>query len=223
MLLRNVACAAMPHSPSFAEIPTAVLTPNRLKTQLREIARARLRAQPASKRTLASGAACERLMGTPLFRSARSIMLYMPMREELDVSPVMNASFNAGKRVCIPRMDWAARTMIPVIVPTRDFVREIRKHGIAEPGEQHEVLPIPELDLILIPGLAFDASGHRLGRGAGFYDRFLNRVRAEESRATTLGIGFDFQVFTDVPTEPHDHPLDGMVTDLRLIFRNQQP
>ncbi len=208
-----------------------MLEPNRLKMQLREVARARLRAQPASKRTLASGSACERLIDTALFRGSRSIMLYMPMREELDVTPVMNAAFNAGKRVCMPRMDWPARTMLPVIVPTRDFVREIRRHGIAEPGEEHAVLPLADLDLVLVPGLAFDAAGHRLGRGAGFYDRFLTRFRAEAGagpgageapgggRGVALGVGFDFQVFTEVPTEAHDHPLDGVVTEGRLVLR----
>lgn len=206
-----------PHS-DFAASPP-VIEPNRLKMQLREVARARLRAQPASKRTLASGVACERLMDTALFRGARSVMLYMPMREELDVSPVMNAAFNTGKRVCLPRMDWPAREMMPVLVPTRSFVREIRRHGIAEPGEEHAVLPISELDLVLVPGLAFDAAGHRLGRGAGFYDRFLERFRAETTGGVALGVGFDFQVFTSVPTEAHDHPLDGVVTDGRLVMR----
>lgn len=193
--------------------------PEKLKSQLREIAKARLRGQPAAQRTLLSGTACDTLLGTPVFRAASSVMLYMPMREELDITPLMNAAFNTGKHVCLPRMDWAARTLTPVVVPARDFVREVRRFGIEEPAAEHRVLPLAALDLVLVPGLAFDASGRRLGRGAGFYDRFLEQWRAQRPpHGIAAGIGFDFQVFTDIPAEQHDQPLEALVTERRFIL-----
>ena len=191
---------------------------SRHKQQIREIAKARLRSVSVERRLALSGSACERLIETPVFRNAGSVMLYIPTREEIDVTPVMNACFAAGKRVCLPRMDWAARSMQPMVVPTRDFVAEIRQSGITEPGEEYPILHIARLDLVLVPGLAFDDFGRRLGRGAGFYDRFIDRYRREGApQGLSLGFGYEFQVFSDLPTDSHDQSLDGIVTDARFV------
>jgi 5-formyltetrahydrofolate cyclo-ligase len=188
------------------------------KRALRHSARQRLASAPMSARAEWSAAACARLLETPGFSRARTIMGYMPLPEELDLWPLFDAAFAAGKRVCLPRIDWAARTMAPMVIDSRNFEREVREHGLEEPAAG-PILPIESLDLILIPGLAFDATGNRIGRGAGFYDRFLSTFRrVRRQGAAAIGIAFELQIVDRVPTEAHDALLDGLVTERRLVL-----
>lgn len=193
------------------------------KPRLREVAHERLRLINESQRESASASACARLMETPGYTAARAIMLYAPTREEIDIAAIAEAAFIARKRVCFPRMDWGARTMRPMAVTSLADVKEVRRNGIPEPMEG-EYLPLDQIDLAVVPGLAFDLKGYRLGRGAGFYDRFLQQYRSEgPKRGAVFGIAFEIQIFSRVPVEEHDQPLDGVVTEGRLVICRRQP
>lgn len=85
--------------------------------------------------------------------------------------------------------------------------------GLREPLPQNPVHP-SEIDLVLVPGVAFGRDGARCGRGGGFYDRFLAALAPTVCK---IGIGFDFQLVEDVPMEPHDHPMDLIVTDAGVV------
>jgi len=105
-------------------------------------------------------------------------------------------------------MDWDTGTMSCVGLSSLEGV-EVRRHGIREPVEGGVIGP-GEIEVALVPGVAFDLSGGRLGRGAGFYDRFLGRLA---DRAVRIGVGFGLQVVGRVPRETHDLGVDALVTE----------
>lgn len=124
--------------------------------------------------------------------------------EETDLGP-LNEALIQQTRLALPRIDWENRTMqavLPAFSPgdPRDRWLEVRRHAVPEPREG-EVIEPTVLAAVLVPGLAFDWSGARLGRGAGFYDRFLESVGP---RTHLIGVCFAMQVAERVPTESHD-------------------
>ena len=94
------------------------------------------------------------------------------------------------------------------------------RYGILEPPAGTREIPISNLDLVLVPGLAFDTAGHRLGRGAGFYDRFLADPNL---RAVTCGVGFEAQLLDNVPIDQWDIPLQAVATERRLVLTSHTP
>lgn len=94
------------------------------------------------------------------------------------------------------------------------------RHGIREPGANAGRVELGEIDLVLVPGVAFDGGCHRLGRGGGFYDRFL--AQAGLGRAWMLGVGFGVQLVERVPRSSHDRQVDGVVTDRAIVMRRRQ-
>lgn len=153
------------------------------------------------ERTAASVAVCDRLHTREEWQTATTVLLYAPLPDELDVLPMMDA----GKRFCFPRYQAdrgysAAWVRLPeALVPG--------KFGIAEPPVDAVQIPACEVDFVIVPGLAFGMDCHRLGRGRGFYDRWLTELSGQK-----IGVGFDHQLIERVPREEHDVQLDGVVT-----------
>ncbi|MCH7604023.1 MAG: 5-formyltetrahydrofolate cyclo-ligase, partial [Planctomycetes bacterium] len=137
----------------------------------------------------------------------------MPLATEVDVTPIALKCFQLGKTVCVPKVDWKRLDMIAVEVNAiDDRVMDIDEHGIRTP-KQGQPIPPSMLDLIVAPGLAFDSHGRRLGRGGGFYDRFLARTR---DSAVLVGIAFDGQIIDDIPSQDHDVMVDIVITERRI-------
>ncbi len=105
--------------------------------------------------------------------------------------------------------------MVPAVVTSLDSL-VTHRHGIMEPPEDAPTVPVEELDLILVPGVAFDEKCRRLGRGGGFYDRFLATV---PPLVKTCGVAFEAQMVRSVPMDRHDRALDAVITESRLILR----
>jgi 5-formyltetrahydrofolate cyclo-ligase len=139
-------------------------------------------------------------------------MMFAPVSGEPNLRPLAVDILRRG-RLCLPRVDWVHKRMAAASV--RDLQRDLvmRRNNIREPVPECPEVPPAELDLILVPGLGFDRSGRRLGRGGGFYDRFL----AEPSlRAIRCGVLFDAQLVDQVPAEPHDILVDYLATPSQL-------
>ena len=183
------------------------------KAEIRRAVLAKVAAMSDKQRHDGSVAACSRLTALEVFQHASVVMLYMPLASEVDLTPVAIRCFQTGKTVCVPLVDWKRRDMEPVEVTSfDDHVMEVDEHGLRMPRGG---APIPPnlLDLVVVPGLAFDAHGHRLGRGGGYYDRFLGRLRRT---AATVGLGFDVQITDEVPVNDGDVSVDIVVTDRRV-------
>jgi len=174
--------------------------------------KAALGAMKADDMAEMSRAACELLLALGEYRLARSVMLYAPIAGEVDCRPVAVAGWKDGKTVLLPRVTWASRHMVAVPVDSLDHPVVTGRNGLREP--EGEPWPIERIDLIVVPGLAYDRSGNRLGRGGGFYDRFL----ANPSLAAhTCGLAFSIQVVRELPVRPNDYPVKVLVTDKEVL------
>jgi 5-formyltetrahydrofolate cyclo-ligase len=159
------------------------------------------------------------LMELPAVRAARVMLLFWSFGSEVPTDGIARRLHSEGRRVLLPyltgsRMEAAELRDGDALVPT--------SYGPMEPADRRPVEP-GEIDAVLAPGLAFDRQGHRIGYGAGHFDRYLVRLRDE---ATRVGIAFHQQVIPAIPHGPGDQRLDLVVTDLETIVcpaRRPQP
>lgn len=186
------------------------------KEAIRNEMRERLRELDQAETVARSTEVCRRVAAWEGFGRAGVVMLYLPIGGEVDVAGLALRAFQDGKSVCVPRMDWKFRRMTAVEIRGFDDEFEQRQHGVREPVSGRAI-PIEEIDLVIVPGLAFDPSCRRLGRGGGFYDRFLAHPALGAHGASLCGVCFDFQVIDEAPAEEHDVPLTAVATDRRLI------
>lgn len=185
------------------------------KVTLRASMRRRLAALSPADVADASEAACRLLAGSDAFARADTVLLYASMQTEPDTGPLARRCLVSGKRLCLPRADWETGQIDPFEVDDWEHGLIQGRHGIREPGIDAPLVQLAEIDLVVVPGLAFDEAGRRLGRGGGFYDRFLERTAG---RALAFGLAFDEQVVNEVPAESHDASVDAVATDRRLIM-----
>jgi 5-formyltetrahydrofolate cyclo-ligase len=176
---------------------------------------ARLGAIGGDLRADLSALVCAHLAAAPFFTAATTVMLYAPLPSEVDVTLLARAALDAGKRLCYPRMVWAERRIIPAAVRDldADFIL-LQRLALREPRADSPPAPTEDIDLIVVPGLGFDRSGGRLGRGAGFYDRFLADPRR---RAVACGVAFSAMVVEHIPMDAHDVRMDAIATEDGII------
>ena len=179
-----------------------------LRTQIREA----LKKMTPERRTAASVQACARLTQQKIWQKAQSVLFYAPLPEELDLWPLLMDALAAGKTVSLPRFDAEQKGYVACHI--RDAADDLSEgqYGIREPAELCARISLNRLDLILVPGIAFDLNGYRLGRGKGYYDRLL-----AEAGGPTCGVAFDEQIVSQIPTEPHDVRLNCILTPTRWI------
>jgi len=145
--------------------------------------------------------------GEMVFADAAIVAGYLPIREEADPRALMAALAKRGHRLALPCMAEGKRLVFRAW--REGDATQLNVHGIGEPASGG---PAVTPELVLVPLLAFDAHGHRLGYGGGYYDRALDRLRAG-CRVTAIGIAYAGQEVDALPREPHDHRLDLVVTE----------
>jgi 5-formyltetrahydrofolate cyclo-ligase len=188
------------------------------KSLLRRELRGSLKEVSAARRAEASAAAQALLAGQPVWRSARSVLGYAARGDEIDLQPLLQSALADGKVVGLPRFleDGGVYGASRIEHFTRDCA--VGKFGVLEPLPHCAPLPLNVLDLVLVPGLGFDAAGHRLGRGAGYYDRLLGQVTG-----IRCGVAFDDQIRPLIPTEQHDIVLNCILTPTRWLEITGRP
>ena len=184
-----------------------------MKRRIRQQIRQQLAAMDEMVRYTRSLAACKRLTSQGEFTEADVIMLFLAMPDEVQTVAAALSAWQMGKTVVVPKVSWEHLRMQPVEIKGLDTEMTVTQHGLTEPVEGQPV-PVEMIDLVVVPALAFDRSGHRLGRGAGFFDRFLSQP---DCRALSCGLAFHEQLVDTLPIEPHDHPVDMLVTDEEVI------
>jgi len=167
-----------------------------------------------SERITASARARVLLEGQTLWRKAQRILFFAPLPDELDVWPLLTAALSAAKKVALPRFVTSTNTyeVCQVHEPALDL--QVGRFGIREPRGSCVAIPSNGLDLVLVPGVAFDLQGSRLGRGKGYYDQLLQGFHG-----TTCGVAFDQQIVRKIPVEPHDMCVNFVLTPTRWIER----
>ena len=146
-------------------------------------------------------------------------MIFLSLRNEVDTSVAVTRALDEGKTVVVPRVVWEARRLVPIVLSGLDCPMQTDHYGLREPIETEPISP-DKIDLVVTPGLAFDLHGRRLGRGGGFYDRFL---KTPSLTAPSCGLALAVQLIDQVPTERHDVTLDMLVTDSGVWRFNGMP
>ncbi len=147
----------------------------------------------------------------PEFRSARRILLYCSVKGEPDLSPLFERILSEGRELILPKVEGDKLSLYSI---TSLSCLKNGCFNIPEPAEGKKVGP-EDLDVAVIPGIAFDRRGYRVGFGKGYYDRLLERVSAPK-----IGVAYSFQVLEDVPKESWDKPVDIIVTEKEVIRRS---
>ncbi len=175
------------------------------KPALRAAARAILASLSPTVRTAASAQICAAIRALPEWSASTNIALFVPFPSEPDITSLLDSP---GKTFCFPRV--SGETMDFLQCPSLSLMC-MGPWKILEPHpDDCPLVPAPDIDLLIIPGLAFTPDGHRLGRGAGHYDRFLARAHP---RAIKLGVCFHAQLVPAMPIDPHDIPMHRVVTE----------
>ena len=182
------------------------------KQALRNQVSAQLKRMAPEERVAASARARALLAAQPLWKTAQGVLFFAPLPEELDVWPLLTEALSAGKRVALPRFVAENRTYEVCQIQDSESDLQAGHFGIREPASRCARLSSARLDLILVPGLAFDFQGRRLGRGKGYYDQLLRTLRG-----TTCGVAFDQQVVEEIPVECHDVRLNSVLTPTRWV------
>jgi 5-formyltetrahydrofolate cyclo-ligase len=202
-----------------AESPTDITA---LKKAVRAEVRARLAALDGPQIEGKSQLLSRRLFASPWWREGQWVFIYIPMGGEVDTRYIVSRAYREEKQVAIPRMEGEDLAFYVYDGRTENLLPN--QFGILEPDPAWKLIdpsqPTGRRLLILTPGLAFDREGRRLGRGKGFYDRFLNRVRAAHPAGRdswAVGICFSEQLVGRVPVSDHDELLEGIVTDQEVI------
>lgn len=187
------------------------------KRALREHVIAQRDALPPADREAASRAIVQRIAAMPSFAAARCLLLTLPFRSEWDSRPLIDTALARGAVVALPRVDTATRML--ELLRVRDATVDVGPgyRGIPEPHAPLPRVALHDVDWVLVPGVAFDASGRRLGYGGGYYDRLLVTAAAGVPR---IAGAFDCQIVDEIPHAPHDLVVDAVATPTRSISRD---
>jgi len=179
------------------------------KAQLRSKLQTALLGVQPEQREAKSRLACDLLVATEQFQGASTIMLFLSLPHEIETAEAILAAWQSDKTVAVPKVSWEQRHMIPVQINSLETGLSTNSWGLRTPTTGKPV-PFGDIDLVVTPGLAFDAKGNRLGRGGGYYDRFLAHDRL---KACKCGFAFAEQVIASVPVNEHDQSMDMLITD----------
>lgn len=170
------------------------------KSKLRALVKKRVKAISLAQKEKRATALLRAVWEYPLFKQAQNVMLFWPLPDEINTIPLVEHAHAVGKNVFLPVV--VGNDL--VIKPYNPATMQPGAFGILEP--QGESVSPAQLDLMVVPGVAFDTANNRMGRGKGFYDRLLSQCTAH-----TLGVGYAEQLYLAIPTEPHDMPLNHVI------------
>jgi len=146
-----------------------------------------------------------------MFLEGKVIMGFLAMDSEAQIDKVLQLALTSAKIVCVPKIIDNQGTMQAVNIASLDNMPK-DSYGIRTPAEPTETINPADIDLVLVPGLGFTSEGGRLGRGKGYYDRFLLQC----TKAKFLGVGYEFQVVKELPLNGHDVKIHYLVTEKAL-------
>lgn len=181
------------------------------KKELRQYFIRLLKDQKEDDRVSKSEVIGEKLFQLPEFRSCQKVLFYASFREEVITFPMMQQAIDQTKKIALPFVNTNNKHIVPMVVEDLSHLKT-GAYGIKEPdNDPNNIIPVDELDAVIVPGLAFDHQGNRLGRGAGYYDRLLAQL---PSSTLTIGLAFDCQYIDQLPLlQDHDIRVDCVLTN----------
>ncbi len=157
----------------------------------------------------------ENVINLNIYQKSTNIMLYIATQDEVQTQEIIKSAQKDKKRIFIPLIIRRDNILLPSLVT--DFKKELVQGnlGIYQPRKEfYRIYPPSVLDLIIIPGVAFTIQGHRLGRGGGYYDRFLSQLG---KKTPTIALSFEMQILDKIPFDVQDMPVDYIITEKRVI------
>jgi len=171
------------------------------KNEIRSAILTALRNQKEEDRFKNSLVILEKLLAVPEFQKSETILFYASFDGEVDTYSIMKRALHLGKTIAVPKVIPVEKKIIPMII--NDLQNDLHPgpYGIPQPREDCQALSAEGLNMVVVPGVAFDRQNRRLGRGGGYYDRFLAGL---SSQTPKIGLAFDFQMFDRLPVDAHD-------------------
>lgn len=181
-----------------------------MKNQIREQNKIKRRAMSETEVAEKSNAVAKAFLQSELYKNAQQIMAYFPLGNETDTREIISAVFSDGKRLVLPVTDPKTGEITPCICE-KDTKLIKGAFSVTEPQTK---LPadMSKTDVVLVPGIAFDLSGNRVGFGKGCYDRLL-----KDTAAVKVGLCYDYQICPEIPADEHDVKMDFLITENGLI------
>lgn len=158
---------------------------------------------------------CDQLRSIASIHFADTLLSYLPQENEMSLLPIMQDWIDESRTVSVPLTNWENKTMrAGLITSLEDDTLVETRYGIKEPKYRH-VIPTEYIDVVLVPGIGFDRTGARLGKGGGYYDRYLGQARPP----IVFGIAFDEQIVDSIPVDPHDQFMAAIVTPTQILLQ----
>ncbi len=197
-----------------------LLKPYERKRKLREQMLALRNSKPVSELDYLSSEICARLLRLQEVVESRTISTYMNTGSEVRTRELVEWALSSSKMVIVPITDKLNKRLIFSELMDPEVELEKGNYGTLEPKmEFRRSVPLEKADVVLVPGVAWDRLGYRIGYGAGYYDRSIN---SSKKRLTTIGLAYEFQVVPRIPTTRYDRHVDKLVTEERIIETNSQ-
>jgi len=182
---------------------------HKTKEQIRKEILRKLNIQAREKALKKSHIIKEKLFSLPEFKKSKFVMLYASKSNEVNTEDIINEALKMGKRVALPRCT-SQRGIVPKEIRNTHTDLEKGIYGIRQPRKYQRNLEPRKINLVVVPGVAFDKKNRRLGRGKGYYDRFLKKLPRDK---ISVGLAFDFQIVQNLPEDSHDIPVSKVITD----------
>ncbi len=187
------------------------------KSEIRRSTFARRDALSKEEHSEKSAAIMERLLGFANFLEARIVLFYMSYSSEVDTGPMVRKALELEKIVALPLVHSKKKEIVPFRIENLDRDVRARYRGIREPIPQRcKQIPVQYINLAIIPGVAFDERGGRIGHGIGVYDRFIPRL---DITTRKVALAFECQMVPQIPMEPHDRYTDIIITEKRIVYK----
>lgn len=189
--------------------------PHERKQRIREQAHANRNAQP--EKDALSARICAAFVALPEYAAAKTVLYYVDVRSEVRTRPALPAALTHGKRIVVP---WCNDHGELELFHLQDMGElAVGMYKILEPKPELRSLPAKQVDvkslnLVMVPGVAFDRRGARMGHGKGYYDKLLEHARAD---APLVALAFECQLFPEIPTQAHDVFMDKIITENEII------
>ena len=183
------------------------------KSKIRSLIESKRRSLSGESVISQSSKIISHLKKTPEFQAAKTVHCFVAWRNEVNTHHLIKEILETGRRVIVPVTDLSSHTLLHSEIKSFD---ELKKgtFGILEPPEDRfRKVEISEFNLVVVPGVAFDLAGHRIGFGGGFYDGFLRNIKA-----TKIALAYEFQIVDKIPTRAEDEKVDILVTE-KSVYR----
>lgn len=187
------------------------------KADIRLQALSSRRALSQTERHLKSLQICKEIVALPEYRLAETVMVYLDFRDEVETTRIAQETLRTGKRLVIPLCNQLDTDIIACEI--FDLSEDVHSGmmGIREPHPRRlRPVSAKEIDLVLVPGVAFDYHGNRIGFGKGYYDRFLPQLRED---VLVIGLAFSCQLVEEIENEKHDYKMSLLITENGVIYR----